>query len=84
MRHVEDSRVSFAGRLRQVRGETFRDGVFAALATSLGVPVRTWLNYVAGVNVPGPTLLRFIELTDGCPPWLLSGRGERYPHAGRT
>jgi methionyl-tRNA formyltransferase len=51
------------------------------LAEALGVPTRTWLNYEAGVMIPAPTILRFLELTGANPAWLLNGVGERFAGA---
>lgn len=70
-------------RLRLIRIESFgADGV-AALGLALGLPVQTWINYEAGVAIPGHVLLRFMDETRVEPAWLLSGQGERYrPGAG--
>jgi hypothetical protein len=45
----------------------------SVLATELGLPVRTWLNYEAGIMLPATAILRFIEVTGVTPRWLLSG-----------
>lgn len=48
------------------------------MARRLGLPVRTWYNYEAGVTVPAEVLLRFVELTSVEPTWLLHGKGPKY------
>ncbi|MEO6809868.1 MAG: XRE family transcriptional regulator [Isosphaeraceae bacterium] len=48
------------------------------MARRLGLPVRTWYNYEAGVTVPAEVLLRFVELTAVEPIWLLHGKGPKY------
>ena len=50
----------------------------AVLAMKLGLPVRTWLNYEAGVTIPGEVLLRFIETARVDAYWLLTGEGRKY------
>ncbi len=67
-----------ANRLREVREERFGKGGVPNLARSLGLPARTWLNYEAGVTIPGEILLRFIEAADVDVHWLLSGSGPKY------
>jgi phage repressor protein C with HTH and peptisase S24 domain len=67
-----------ANRLRQVRTELFGDRGGPTVARRLGLPIRTWYNYEAGVTVPAEVLLRFVELTNVEPLWLLDGRGPRY------
>jgi hypothetical protein len=48
---------------------------------TLGLPVRTWLNYEAGVTIPGEVLLRFIDAAGVDAHWLLTGEGSRYRSA---
>ena len=48
------------------------------MARRLGIPVRTWYNYEAGVTVPAEVILKIIELTSIEPSWLLHGKGPRY------
>ena len=67
-------------RLRQIRMECYAgagDGLLA-LADAVGVPTRTWLNYEAGVAMPGVILLRFLDVTGVSVAWLLRGEGDRY------
>jgi hypothetical protein len=67
-----------ARRIREVRLERYGEHGGPLLAEALGVPFRTWVNYEAGCTIPAQTILRFIEVTDASPHWLLSGVGDRY------
>jgi phage repressor protein C with HTH and peptisase S24 domain len=67
-----------AERLRQVRVDLYGERGGSEMARRLGLPVRTWYNYEAGVTVPAEVLLRFVELTSVEPMWLLHGRGPQY------
>jgi hypothetical protein len=48
------------------------------MARRLGIPVRTWYNYEAGVTVPAEVILKIIELTAIEPSWLLHGKGPKF------
>ncbi|HWE35622.1 MAG TPA: S24 family peptidase [Isosphaeraceae bacterium] len=72
------TKCSLASRLRQVRTELFGDRGGPTVARRLGLPIRTWYNYEAGVTVPAEVLLRFVELTNVEPLWLLDGRGPKF------
>ena len=48
---------------------------------TLRLPVRTWLNYEAGVTIPGEVLLRFIDAAGVDAHWLLTGEGPKYRSA---
>jgi hypothetical protein len=72
-----------ARRVREVREELYGAHGGPMLAEALGVPFRTWHNYETGCTIPAQTILRFIELTDASPHWLLQGEGERYRTRGR-
>ena len=48
------------------------------MARRLGIPVRTWYNYEAGVTVPAEVILKIIELTSVEPIWLLHGKGPKF------
>jgi hypothetical protein len=48
------------------------------MARRLGIPVRTWYNYEAGVTVPAEVILKIIELTAIEPSWLLHGQGPKF------
>lgn len=65
---------ALATRIRAIRIEQFGDDT-KGLAERLGVPAPTWENYEAGVIIPGLTLLRFIDVTNASPKWLLAGEG---------
>jgi hypothetical protein len=65
-------------RVREIRRERYGDGGIPILARLLGLPVQTWVNFEAGVGMPAPVILRFIEVTGADPRWLLTGEGDRY------
>lgn len=74
-------------RLASLRAELFGDRGGPELARRLGLPIRTWYNYEAGVTVPAEVILKIIELTSVEPMWLLHGRGPKYRrsnHESRT
>jgi hypothetical protein len=71
-------KIAIADRLREVRHERFGPAGVSVLATALGLPVRTWLNYEEGVTIPGQVLLRFMAATDVDAHWLLTGEGRKY------
>jgi len=70
-----DRRRSLAGRLRRVREEICGEEGVPDLARRLGVPVRTWRNYEAGVTIPGDVLLAFLDATGVDPTRLTDGDG---------
>jgi phage repressor protein C with HTH and peptisase S24 domain len=65
-------------RLRDVRTELFGERGGSEMARRLGLPIRTWYNYEAGVTIPAEVLLKFVELTSVEPLWLLHGRGAKF------
>ncbi len=65
-------------RIREIREELYGENGGPLLAVALGVPFRTVLNYEDGCTMPAPAILRFIEVTNAHPRWLLSGEGEKY------
>ena len=69
-------------RLSEVREEKYGPAGAPLLAITLGLPLRTWLNYEAGVAIPGEVLLRFIETAHIDPHWLLTGDGPKYRAEG--
>jgi len=69
---------TLAERLASLRAELFGDRGGPELARRLGLPIRTWYNYEAGVTVPAEVILKIIELTAVEPMWLLHGRGPKY------
>jgi len=62
-----------AERLREIRTELFGERGGPELARRLGIPVRTWYNYEAGVTVPAEIILHLLELTAVEASWLLHG-----------
>jgi hypothetical protein len=70
-------------RLSEVRQEIFGPAGAPLLAITLGLPLRTWLNYEAGVTIPGEVLLRFIETSRIDAHWLLTGEGPKYRADGK-
>ncbi len=72
------TKCSLAERLSKIRGELFGDRGGPEMARRLGLPVRTWYNYEAGVTVPAEVVLKIIEMTSVEPMWLLHGRGPKY------
>ena len=75
------AKCALAERLRDVRLELYGDRGGPKLARQLGLPIRTWYNYEAGVTVPAEVVLKFVELTSVEPQWLLNGHGPRFRDA---
>jgi hypothetical protein len=69
---------TLAGRVGEIRRELFGEHGGPLLAEALGVPYRTWMNYEAGVTIPAPVILRFIEVCGASPGWLLTGEGRPF------
>jgi hypothetical protein len=67
-----------ASRVREIREELFGEHGGPLLAEGLRIPFRTWLNYETGCTIPAQIILRFIELTEAHPHWLLTGEGGKY------
>lgn len=76
-------KLAVANRLSEVRREKYGAAGAPLLAITLGLPLRTWLNYEAGVTIPGEVLLRFIETAQVDAHWLLTGGGPKY-RSGET
>jgi hypothetical protein len=72
-----------ARRVREVRVDLYGVHGGPMLASALDIPFRTWHNYESGCTIPAPTILRFIEVTDAHPHWLLTGEGEKFLSRGR-
>ncbi len=72
---------NLARRIREVRLELYGENGGPLLAESLKVPFRTWMNYENGCTIPATSILRFIEVTNTNPHWLLTGSGEKYVNA---
>jgi len=70
--------VMLARRIREVREELYgTDGAWM-LAEDLDLPTRTWMNYESDTVIPALVILRFIQITQADPRWLLTGEGDRY------
>jgi hypothetical protein len=67
-----------ARRIREIREELYGEHGGPLLAEALDLPFRTWHNYEAGCTIPAHSILRFIEVTDAHPHWLLTGEGDKY------
>ena len=67
-----------AQRIREIRQELYGEHGGPLLAEALELPFRTWHNYEAGCTIPAHSILRFIEVTEANPHWLLTGEGEKY------
>ena len=65
-------------RVREIRCELYGEHGGPLLAEALDLPFRTWHNYERGCTIPAQSILRFIEVTDAHPQWLLTGEGEKY------
>jgi hypothetical protein len=48
------------------------------MADALGIALRPWMNYEAGVVMPAKIVLQVIDTMHVNPSWLLTGRGEKY------
>jgi hypothetical protein len=75
-------RHSIATRARRIRCEIFGEDGASLMAEAMGIPLRTWMNYEEGATIPAEVILRFIDVTDANPLWLLDGRGEKYQAGG--
>jgi hypothetical protein len=67
-----------ARRVREIREELYGEHGGPMLADALQLPYRTWSNYEGGCTIPAQSILRFIEVTDANPHWLLTGEGDKY------
>ena len=72
------AKLALAERLASLRSELFGERGGPEMARRLGIPVRTWYNYEAGVTVPAEVILKIIELTAIEPSWLLHGKGPKF------
>ena len=71
-------KLDLASRVRMIREELFGQNGGPLLADEIGVPFRTWMNYEDGCTIPAQAILRFIEVTNAEPHWLLTGEGDKY------
>jgi len=69
---------ALAARVRQVREELYGTHGGPLLAEALRIPFRAWHEYESGGTIPALIILRFIEVTEAHPHWLLTGEGNRY------
>jgi hypothetical protein len=76
--HLKVTEGVLARRVQEIRRDLFGENGTPLLADVLNLPVRTWANYEAGVTIPAPVLLRFIDVTGVSPRWLLTGQGPKY------
>src|SRR6185312_13441725 len=76
------AKLALAERLASLRSELFGERGGPEMARRLGIPVRTWYNYEAGVTVPAEVILKIIELTSIEPTWLLHGKGPKFRQGG--
>ncbi len=72
------NRIDFLARIAKIRRDMFDDEEMGNLARTLGIPLRTWENYEAGVIMPDLLILKFVCLTGVDPAWLLTGEGQPY------
>jgi hypothetical protein len=70
--------LALAHRIRLIREELFGPDGAPILADALRLASSTLLNYETGSAIPPRVLLRFLEVTDTDPHWLLTGTGPRY------
>ena len=71
-------KLNLAGRIKAVRIDLYGVHGGPLLAERLKVPFRTWVEYEEGLTIPAQTILRFIDLTNADPHWLLTGEGPHY------
>ena len=65
-------------RVREVRMELYGEHGGPLLAEALRLPFRTWMSYEMGASMPAQSILRFIEVTQTNPHWLLTGEGRKF------
>lgn len=70
-------------RVREIRLELYGEHGGPLLSAAINVPYRNWARYESGATMPGPAVLRFLEVTGVNPNWLLTGRGPRFNDRGR-
>ena len=71
-------KLDLSRRVRTIREELFGENGGPLLAEEIGIPFRTWMNYEDGCTIPAHAILRFIEVTNADPHWLLTGEGRPY------
>ena len=70
--------IDLAQRVRAIREELYGEHGGPLLAEALRLPFRTWHAYEGGRSIPAQAILRFMEVTDADPHWLLTGEGAKY------
>lgn len=76
------ARKALARRLVKLRTDIYGDASPRRFAERLGIPIRSWYSYEAGMAVPGEIILRIMESTGVEPLWLLHGTGPMYRAGG--
>ncbi len=71
-------RLALASRIREVREQLYGAHGGPLLAEDLRIPFRSWVSYETGRAIPAMVMLRFIEVTEADPHWLLTGEGEPF------
>ena len=71
-------KTGLAQRVREIREDLYGEHGGPILAGALRIPFRTWHSYESGGMIPAQTILRFIEVTDVNPHWLLTGLGDKF------
>ena len=69
---------ALAGRVRCIREELYGENGGPLLAEALRIPFAAWVGYEGGDEIHGEVILRFLEVTDVHPHWLLTGAGSRF------
>ena len=77
-------KLKLAERIKVVRIDLFGLNGGPLLAQELKIPFWTWLEYEEGSTIPAQTILKFIEVTNADPHWLLTGEGSHYRLPGTT
>ena len=77
-------KLAIARRLAALRSELYGEHGGRAMATGLGIPIRTWYHYERGVTVPAETILKLIEITSVEPLWLLHGTEPKFRQRRRS
>jgi hypothetical protein len=72
------AKMTLGRRLAIVRLELYGNRGAAEMARRLGLPVRTWYNYEAGVTIPAEIILKVIKSTSVEAGWLLDGQGPKF------
>ncbi len=78
MPNWDELKRNLAHRVKEIRQELYGENGGPLLAEALHVTFRCWLEYEEGVSIPGEVMLRFLELTNVNPRWLLAGQGPQY------